>query len=502
MLLKVEKEKTDIERESVRLFIKKMRFALLIVIMLFLKINLLAQKANVWYFGNQIGIDFNFNPATILTNGKITIDSSAISTDLEPSSTISDESGNLLFYTNGIQVWNRLHHVMPNGKNLFGNTTTTQTLIVQKPGSKTNYFIFTCSPQGNADFFPVSQKGFWYSLVDISLDGGRGDVVEKNILLVPSTTEKIAATYHANGSDIWVIMHEWNNNVFNAFLINETGITKQVRSESGNWHESDKIGNREFNAIGQMKFSPNGEKLALAVYNNHLAEIFDFDPSTGKITLDESIKQFDGNVYGIEFSPSGKLLYVTDGGRYVYQYDLESYPIKDSQIILENVPEFWDNPSQLQLAPDGKIYVAKRDNYFLGIINKPNERGENCEYVNRGMMLPVGKNFCGAGLPNFLSSYFYDPELYPPRPYFEMPNVFTPNEDGFNDRFGPIKKFNIKSWQLVVFNRWGQAVYQTSDPNGSWEGIDFSPGIYYWQAHYEGVNGKEFIEKGTVQLIR
>jgi gliding motility-associated-like protein len=156
----------------------------------------------------------------------------------------------------------------------------------------------------------------------------------------------------------------------------------------------------------------------------------------------------------------------------------------------------------LQLAPDGKIYVAKRDNYFLGVINKPNERGENCEYENRGIILPVGIHYCGAGLPNFISSYFYDPELYPPRPYFEMPNVFTPNEDGFNDRFVPKIKFNIKSWHLVVFNRWGQAVYQTSDPNAGWEGIDFSPGIYYWQAQYEGVNGKAFAEKGTVQLIR
>jgi hypothetical protein len=70
-------------------------------------------EANIWYFGNFLGLDFNSGAAVPLNDGQIN------NTPAEGVATISDANGNLLFYTDGVKVWNRLHQVMPNGTGLF-----------------------------------------------------------------------------------------------------------------------------------------------------------------------------------------------------------------------------------------------------------------------------------------------------------------------------------------------------------------------------------------------
>ena len=126
--------------------------------------------SNIWYFGNQAGLSFSTNPPTALTN-------SAMSA-FEGCATISDDNGNLLFYTNGSLVWNRNHAPMPAGNGLFGNGAATQTaIIVPGPQSTTKYYIFTVDTNGGP-------RGLCYSEVDMSLNGGLGDVTVKNIQLI------------------------------------------------------------------------------------------------------------------------------------------------------------------------------------------------------------------------------------------------------------------------------------------------------------------------------
>jgi gliding motility-associated-like protein len=479
------------------------RFGIILLILIKSHCCFSQKEANIWYFGYKIGLDFSQSPPALLLDGQIA-EEGVTNSHMESSASISDANGKLLFYTNGMTVWNRLHEVMPNGTDLFGESTTTQTLIVPKPGSTTLYYIFTASPQGDHEFFPVERRGFRYSVIDMSEDSGLGDVIEKNTLLSVSTTEKMAATRHVNGTDVWVAMHEWNNNVFRSYLITEEGINPNpVYSQTGAIHSGPSTENTG-NAIGQMKISPDGEKLALVLYIDRVLEVFDFNPTNGAIMSIGSVsfEEEIGLLYGLEFSPSSRYLYATNRLCHVFQLDLHAGLSREKVVKISRTPPC-DSPAQLQLAPDGKIYIAQYSRPAIGAIHLPEVKGEGCEYEARAINIPLEYSRpCGQGLPNFISSYFLNTELYPLRPYFDMPNVFTPNDDGYNDRFVPMVNYNIASWKLIVYNRWGLPVFETMDIENGWNGGEHAPGVYYWMAQYRGVNGKDYAKKGFVQLVR
>src|SRR5690349_14458742 len=95
--------------------------------------KVLAQReTDNWYFGQNASLEFNQNgmPASF--------QNSAMST-MAGCASISDKQGNLLFYTDGETVWNRLHQVMLNGTGLGGSAQATQcSIIVPKPGSRSS----------------------------------------------------------------------------------------------------------------------------------------------------------------------------------------------------------------------------------------------------------------------------------------------------------------------------------------------------------------------------
>src|SRR5215203_5287753 len=123
---------------------------------------------NQWCFGNLSGLDFN--------SGSPVAVSSQVNTT-EGSSSIADAAGSLLFYSDGISVWNKNHVLMSNGSGLNGGVSSTQSaLIVAQPQSPSLYYIFTTAEsQGGA--------GFCYSIVDMTLQAGLGAVTTKNVLL-------------------------------------------------------------------------------------------------------------------------------------------------------------------------------------------------------------------------------------------------------------------------------------------------------------------------------
>lgn len=88
----------------------------------------------------------------------------------------------------------------------------------------------------------------------------------------------------------------------------------------------------------------------------------------------------------------------------------------------------------------------------------------------------------------------------------EMPNVFTPNNDGMNETFLPIKIQQVKNFTITIYNRWGKQLFQSNNPNQGWNGNYVNSacpdGTYFWVINYESNFGIMDSKKGVVHLIR
>ena len=271
-------------------------------------------------------------------------------------------------------------------------------MVVPIPQSKTLYYIFTADNEGQ-------QNGLCYSILDMSLENGFGDITTKNVQLYTPTTEKITAVRHRNRKDIWLVSHGLSNNTFYSYLITEKGLEmKPVVCQSG--HIID-MNPQSSAAVGYMKASPNGEYLGLSHSNLNLVELFNFNSETGLVDNPVCFPDYCW-AYGLEFSKDSKKMYFTSkvcggGGAYIYQIDLS---IKESSEIVKSVVQIQKTTYRLfalQLAPNGKIYISKFDTY-LPVINHPEKKRLDCDYEEIGIQLKTGSTM--VGLPTFMQSYF------------------------------------------------------------------------------------------------
>ncbi|MBU2926704.1 T9SS type B sorting domain-containing protein [Winogradskyella psychrotolerans] len=365
-----------------------MRLIYLLILVLISSVGFSQNEANIWYFGNHAGLDFNSGSPVALTDGQLNT--------IEGCASIADENGNLLFYTNGINVWDKTHQIMPNGSGLNGNESSTNAaIIVPKPSNSNIYYIFTLDERGYAN-------GLQYSEVDMSLNGGNGDVTAtKNVLLETPVTEKITAVKVSGEDAFWVIAHRWNSSDFISYKVTSAGInTTPIVSSVGSY-----LGGFSTNAIGGIKVSPDGTKLAVANLGLWEAQLFDFNSTTGVVSNPFTILEFDWESapYGIEFSPNSNLLYVSVKIKGIYQFNL----VGSQTDILNSetrVGPLNISNSSLQLATDGKIYLALFGGAYLDIIDSPNTAGVGCNYISDGVFL--NGNTSENGLPPFVQSFF------------------------------------------------------------------------------------------------
>jgi gliding motility-associated-like protein len=89
---------------------------------------------------------------------------------------------------------------------------------------------------------------------------------------------------------------------------------------------------------------------------------------------------------------------------------------------------------------------------------------------------------------------------------FYAPGAFTPNKDGKNDIFRPLLFGDVKKYRFIVYNRWGNIVFQSSELMKGWDGtirgIKQSSAVFIWSCNFQIGNEPERTEKGTVVLIR
>lgn len=378
-----------------------------------------AQKqADNWFFGNKAAVSF-------ATGSPVNLTGSAMNQP-EGVATMSDENGNLLFYTNGVTIWNRQHAVMQNGNGLNGHPSTTQILAIPQPGNDSLYFVFAAAEQAR----PV---GLCYSIINMKQDSGLGAVTVKNIPLLFPVCEKVAAVKHCNNRDIWVITRAWNSASYYAWLVTSNGVAATpVISNTINFL-TDPLDNNNC-TLGQLKFSPNGRKVAATFFSPcSFTELSDFDAATGKVSNTITLGDPYTGIfnprpdmtftqhYGLEFSPNSRLLYISAPRAIavwnnpfrnyevtgLFQYDItvhDSLQIAQSFKIIDTV----DNEAlsahwSLQLGPDNKIYISDEGAFALSSIEAPDNPGVACNFQRYKVPL---SNFALAGLPSFVSSYF------------------------------------------------------------------------------------------------
>jgi len=343
-----------------------------------------------WYFGQNAGISF----LPIISGGTpITVSGSVVSQ--EGVSSISNKEGELLFYTNGETVYTSGNTVMVNGTGLSSSGTSTQScIIVPKPDSN-KYYIFTTDYDGNPN-------GFEYSIVDMELQGGDGQVETKNIKLINTPiTEKVTACNHSDDG-YWIITHTSGDSTYYSYRLSSSGLTGPTTTSIGTTHST---------ARGYMKTSPNGEKLISLLYDEDIIDIFDFDDTNGTLSnfLTITGMTFDVGPYGLEFSSDSSKFYVSEGaGEKVYQFDLSYTAGTD---IMNNVIEVGNvtgsSLGALQMGPDERIYVADYNSTNLHIIHRPDGLGVQCNFQQSGFSLTtsaVTGTSSFWGLPNIITN--------------------------------------------------------------------------------------------------
>lgn len=362
---------------------------------------------NTWVFGDSVGLSFSSGSPVVLTQ--------PVLSSHESSSSISDSSGNLLFYigasTNfGTQqawmhkVWNQNNQVMPNGDSLMGNTSMTQgALIIPDIITQNHFYIFHIGVLSGVGRY------LYYSIVDMAANGGSGDIILKNLPLTilnnNSVIEKMIAVRHGNGRDWWLIVHDFDT-TFYSFLISPAGISAPISQSIGT---SLALGR----SAGQMQISPDGTKIAVAARN--AIDLYNYDRCSGTIGnwvyLGDTLSILtEYQYYGISFSPNSQLLYVSNSDT-LFQYDLNATNIRNSRLmIFTDTCHLTCHLGQHLLAPDNKIYIANASggsfgntlydafNMSISYIENPNSLGSSCNFTYLGQFLGGKRSFFG--LPN------------------------------------------------------------------------------------------------------
>ncbi len=373
---------------------------ILVILIIFLACPCYAQKNNIWYFGKKAGLDFN--PA----NGPVVLTNSAMEAD-EGCASVSDDNGNLLFYSNGLTVYNRNHKVMLNGDGLLSNSSALQAcIIVPVPGNHDIFYIFTTDALEHGFAY-----GYRYSIVDMSRDNGNGEVISKNIILSTSCTERMTAVRHADGVSVWLITNDNSSDVFRSWLITCTGLQlNPVVSTVGVRLDGDAVMN-----IGMLKASPDGKQICQTSFlisddvNNptpNFCQLFNFDNQTGVLSNARSIGFPRSIITTCEFSPNSKLLYLVRAyDKFIEQVEAtlpSAAAIIASRVSIPAEKSFYG----IQLAPDGKIYLAQ-PSFYLGAINNPDIKGTGCEFQKE--QLDLNFQLAYLGLPAYINDLSVNP---------------------------------------------------------------------------------------------
>jgi Secretion system C-terminal sorting domain len=391
-----------------------------LLILIFFPFTLYAQsEANIWYMGyDEFGhstqpefggtkIDFNTTPVRIQYKTRNSpIDASF--------SGICNAQGNILYYTNGYSVYDSTDHIMPHGDTLNQDRLRLylvtglydriqNTLFLQQPNTN-KYLLFHHDKQTEWIGETITPHLFM-SIIDKDANNGRGDIIQRNIVVVNDTINFIglAPCRHANGRDWWVTVQGWRSSKFYTVLVSPQGVSAPLVQEIGtpHWRKDWQWCN---------VFSPDGSKyVSFSAYKG--LNIYDFDRCTG--VFSNPIQLLDSTWSkrtGMAFSPNARYLYASAYDK-IIQYDTYSPNIALAGDTIARYDGFyltagganWGTTFFMPtLAPDGKIYInTNGSNRYLHTIENPNASGTACNVQQHSVLLPTWMNYTTPNMANY-----------------------------------------------------------------------------------------------------
>ncbi len=444
---------------------------LLVVIILLLSISLNAQKNyNIWYFGLYSGLDFNQNPV------KSFVDSSF--STFESSTSICDASGKLLFYTNGNYVINRHGDTMKNGKMKSRHYSASQgSMALKVPNSSNLYMLLLGAESESRGFGKVDSLS--YAVIDMNGDNGNGEVIQKEIGILPRALENFAVALHANGIDYWIGAIEKKMKSFNLRR------TQNGLSFSNIIRQTSEDGDSNYSNFS--KFSPDSRKLAImyteattSSTKNRFVDLYKFDNATGllnvKLTLNIGMA---AGMPHLEFSPNSKYLYVKQYENRkltLLQYDLSVW---DSASIIQSSKSFgelYNSIEGMQIGPDGRMYIFPSGYYTgnkeLNFLSYPDKKFPDCQSPNKSINLGKSSNCLG---------FCYYPGFAFQKPIVELEKELKFCECDSMVLHAKVSDADSFKWRSSALNQSNLTIY--------------NPGVYYF---YTFLRGKQFTDSVVV----
>ncbi|MBK7880796.1 MAG: T9SS type A sorting domain-containing protein [Saprospiraceae bacterium] len=330
---------------------------------------------------------------------------------------ICDKDGNLLMYTAGCYVSDRLDRVMPNGKINEGfvwgfrckyndYATANGTLFIPKINDSKKYILLHKYVEFDPDpnLPGATATKLLYSIIDINLNSGYGDLsfVNQPVIDKYLSGADLTATRHANNIDWWILVPGRANDLYYSIQFTENGpqpfqtmqlgLPMQYLDDGGS----------------QSCFSPDGTKYARMTPSTGLF-LMDFNRSNGQLSNFRNVttgSETNDHSVGVAFSPNSRFVYL------VYRFDLYQVDTweKDVQASLVHI-DSWDGYVEggiwaagfdaAMLGPDCKIYIRTgTSNRVMHVIHNPNEKGKACNFEQHGIQLPARNH---ASIPNFVN---------------------------------------------------------------------------------------------------
>jgi len=370
-----------------------MKKKILLLYFEFLSIFLLyAQKEDYnWVLSNGCDVNFHTSPPSILTNVAILHNSGV--------ACLSDNNGNLLLYGDGINIFNKNNQLIFTNNNLCD---AYRSIIVPIPNSQNQCYFFT-SIVNNSNKYNLIRY-----TVDLSINNGVGAVISSVIMYEDYSVGKMMlAAKHPNNKDYWFIFIDGDYDYTETYLIDNNGISSIPVVCN--------LPDIEVNFINPPRITCAMDKIVYTAYTESIC-FLDFNNENGLVSNYQIIPY--NNVGTFELSPDGTKLYVMWGlqvgiNNYVKILQFDMTKLDDTSIFLNSIQTIYNDTlisyengsdyTDMQLAPNGKIYVNSYLHNYLGIINNPNDTFPICSFNRDGLYLS-GK-LLGEQLPFFMRFY-------------------------------------------------------------------------------------------------